>query len=530
MQIAIMFDLVVVGSGAAGCAAALAAASEGLSVCLLEKANTLGGGTAASLGGLWVGANPLQAAAGISDTPEDAACYLRFTAGGAAIDDNLSAYIRHAPQAIAAYLALGVNLRLLRGLPDHYFPDAPGSTQEGRMIEAAPLALAPLKNLLLPGTLGMQGIGWGDIVAWGGFGNQRNWPAHEIQARRGLLGGGAALIGQFLTALQSHAVTIRTNVRATSLLIDNKRVVGLETSAGQIPAPRGVILASGGYEGNPDLVRRFEGLPEWINSFPPEVEGDGMVMATEIGAATFRLPVNNALLIGCPDPVAPEKFFSLGLRGLSYPGSIVVNDQGSRFCDESQFQDVVTALQRFDRTSHRYVNLPAFMLFDDRYRSRYSVLGGPIGAPPPPQVVSAETLPALAALLGIDPIGLAAEAARFNIAAADSHDPAFGRGQSSFARSTGGDPHSANPLLAPLDTPPFYGLRLRLGGLASGGLLTNATGAVRHVRGHTIPGLYACGNAAAPSDCGIGYQAGTSLGSGITFGWLAARHAAGHNT
>ncbi len=522
-----MFDLVVVGSGAAGCAAALAAAAEGLSVCLLEKAATLGGGTAASLGGLWVGANPLQAAAGLPDTPEDAARYLRFTAGGAAIDDNLSAYIHHAPHAIAAYLALGVNLRLLRGLPDHYFPEAPGSTCEGRMIEAAPIALAPLKDLLLPGPLGMAGIGWGDIVAWGGFGNQRNWPIH---ARPGLLGGGAALIGQFVTALQARSVTIRTKIRAISLRLHNNRVVGLETSSGQIISSRGVILATGGYEGNPDLVRRFEGLPEWINSFPPEVEGDAMVMATEIGAATFRLPVNNALLIGCPDPTAAEKFFSLGLRGLSYPGSIVVNDQGRRFCDESQFQDVVTALQRFDRKAHRYVNLPAFMLFDESYRARYSILGGPIGAPPPPQVVSAETLPDLAALLDIDPTGLAAEAARFNTAAATGQDPAFGRGQSSFARRTGGDPHFANPLLAPLETPPFHGLRLRIGGLASAGLLTDPVGAVRHVRGHTIPGLYAVGNAAAPTDCGIGYQAGTSLGSGITFAWLAARHAAGHNT
>ncbi len=524
-----MFDLVVVGSGAAGCATALAAAAEGLSVCVVEKAGTIGGGTAASLGGLWVGANPLQAAAGLPDTQEAAARYLRFTAGGAAIDENFFAYIRHAPQAIAAFLALGVEFRLLRGLPDHYHPDAPGSTVEGRMIEAAPIALGalgPLADKLLPGTLGMQGIGWGDIVAWGGFGNQRNWPAAEIQARRGLLGGGAALIGQFLAALQARGVTIRTGVRAISLLLDDGRVVGIETPGGQIGASRGVVLACGGYEGSPDLVRRFEGLPEWINAFPPEVEGDGMVMATEIGAGTFHLPVNNALLVGCPDPAAPDNFFSLGLRGLSYPGSIVVNDQGRRFCDESQFQDVVTALQRFDRISHRYVNLPAFMLFDDRYRSRYSVIGGPIAAPPPPQLARADSLDTLAGLLGINPVGLADEAAGFNAAAAHGDDPAFGRGRSAFARSTGGDPHAINPLLAPLATPPYYGLRLRLGGLASGGLLTNPAGAVRHVRGHAMAGLYACGNAAAPSDCGIGYQAGTSLGSAITFGWLAARHAA----
>lgn len=528
-----MFDLVVVGSGAAGCAAALAAAGAGLSVCMLEKAGTLGGGTAASLGGLWVGANPLQAAAGVEDSAEATAAYLAFTAGGGAIAANMAAYVAHAPAAVAGFMALGVRLQLLRGLPDHYWPDAPGSVAEGRMIEPVPIpraALGPLAEAWRPGALGLEGIGWGDIVAWGGFGNQRHWDAAQLAARRGLLAGGPGLVGQFVAALLARGVPIRLGVRATALMVSAGRVVGVETETGPVPARRGVVLASGGYEGSPELVRRFEGLPDWINAFPPEVEGDGMTMATEIGAATFRLPVNNALLVGCPAPGAPDRFFSVGLRGLSYPGSVVVNDRGERFCDESQFQDVVSALQRFDRGRHRFTNLPAFMLFDDRYRQRYAVLGGAVGAPPPPEVTRAGSVAALAAALGIDPAGLAATLAAFNAAAETGVDPWFGRGGSAFARSTGGDPTAANPLLAPLVTPPFHGLRLRLGGLASAGLLTDAVGAVQHVRGRPIPGLYACGNTAASTDCGIGYQAGTSLGSGITFGWLAARHAAGLNS
>jgi 3-oxosteroid 1-dehydrogenase len=58
-------------------------------------------------------------------------------------------------------------------------------------------------------------------------------------------------------------------------------------------------------------------------------------------------------------------------------------------------------------------------------------------------------------------------------------------------------------------------------------VLTDTHAAVRHVRGHTIPGLYACGNASSPADTGVGYQGGTSLGSGTIFGFLAVEHAAG---
>ena len=76
-------------------------------------------------------------------------------------------------------------------------------------------------------------------------------------------------------------------------------------------------------------------------------------------------------------------FFSAGLRGLSYPHSIVVNDAGRRFCDESQFQHVVAALTRFDLKAHRHPNLPAFMLCDAQFFRRYRFGNRPIGAPVP---------------------------------------------------------------------------------------------------------------------------------------------------
>src|SRR4051794_31034824 len=83
------FDIVVVGSGAGGCAAALTAAGRKLSTLLIEKAPTLGGGTAASYGSMWIPNNPIAAGQGLEDSFEDAMAYAQFVAGGTALYENL---------------------------------------------------------------------------------------------------------------------------------------------------------------------------------------------------------------------------------------------------------------------------------------------------------------------------------------------------------------------------------------------------------------------------------------------------------
>jgi 3-oxosteroid 1-dehydrogenase len=81
-----------------------------------------------------------------------------------------------------------------------------------------------------------------------------------------------------------------------------------------------------------------------------------------------------------------------------------------------------------------------------------------------------------------------------------------------------------NRTLGPLEQSPFYGIELHPAGGGSAGLLTNARAQVLHQRKHPIPGLYAVGNTAAKLEFGSGYQAGFTLTSGMTFGYLAAQH------
>ncbi|MGH6742876.1 MAG: FAD-binding protein, partial [Bradyrhizobium sp.] len=121
--------------------------------------------------------------------------------------------------------------------------------------------------------------------------------------------------------------------------------------------------------------------------------------------------------------------------------------------------------------------------------------------------------------------GLEATIKRFNTFAKNGVDEDFHRGEKFW--STGhpiGRDGVTNPSLGTLLEPPFYGIEEHPSAFASAGLVANSHGQVMHLRNRPIPGLYAAGNAAAHTEYGVGYQAGHSLASGMTFGYLAVKH------
>lgn len=529
------FDLIVLGSGGAGCAAACAGASLGLSVCLLEKDSQLGGGTADSLGTFWIANNHLAAERGLHDSHEESLTYARYFAGGQEVPANLEAYIAEGPRVLKALLATSMHFQLALNLPDYFYPAGPYSCADGRrMIEPGPTNIAvmgPLGTVLRRSVHNVRGVSWSDSVSWGGFANMRNWPADEVRQRAesGALGCGEALIAQFVGyMLKSGRVDIRLETEVRELVTEGGRVSGVNLANGtSLRARCGVVMATGGYEGSADLVKRFENFPEWKNPFGPRNTGDSLTLATAIGAAVSRIAVNNSLFIGAAVPGQPEAFFSVGLRGLPIPGAIAVNQKGQRFGDETQFQDMVMAYQHYDRAARRFTNAPAFMLFDDRFRQRYPVMNALPGQPAHPDIAQGATLAELAAKIGVDAAGLQATVERFNADVAQGTDTQFGRGRSAFSRNNAGDKElGANPQLAPVQTPPYYAVPLKMGGICSAGLLTDTHASVLDAHGQPMRGLYACGNTAAPTFLGVGYQGGSSIGAGIVFGWLAAEHAA----
>jgi 3-oxosteroid 1-dehydrogenase len=169
------------------------------------------------------------------------------------------------------------------------------------------------------------------------------------------------------------------------------------------------------------------------------------------------------------------------------------------------------------------------MIFDSNYRERY-----PMGSYMPGQeiptnfVERADSPSELASRLGIDANGLERTLHDFNEHAEKGKDPAFGRGRYIWANRLAGDPSYQNPNLGPLNKAPYYGLRLTpVGvGINSHGLRFDRDAQAVHVRGHAIPGFYAVGNSAALLDIGGGYQSGMSHLRAITWGYIAARHAA----
>ncbi len=535
MVVADSYDVVVLGSGMAGLATVLAASERGLRPLLIEKSEKLGGGTTNSYGLIWIGDNHLARAAGYEDNRADIVRYLRFLAGGEERDANLLAFVDWSPRALQFFESCGVSFRLTHGITDHYYGVAPGARGEGRTVEAELISGDDLgawrDRVRVPVGVPFF-VTAEEQIAWGGINRFSNWDQTLVRERRerDIRGKGVGLICQFLKAILARAVPILTGERIEHLTLEGKRVSGIELSDGrQIAAHRGVVLATGGYESNRDLVHDFEGLPNWLSLYPASITGDGLLLATEIGAAVRTIRNNLQLFLAFqlpPDTPDEEPQTHLaGIIELCSPHTIVVNQAGKRFADESYFQGMVPALRHFDPATHCYPNLPCYLIFDHNYAVAYSFAGRHAGAEIPGWVVQAEGPRALGAKLGVNGDSLAATIRRFNDFCRTGADKDFRRGELAWRLAQDRTLVSGqNPSLGLLDKPPFYGIELAPAGGSSAGVLTDENAQVLHSRGKPLLGLYAIGNAAAKVEFGAGYQAGLTLASGMTFGYLAVDH------
>ena len=527
--------MVVIGSGAAGMASAAAAAELGMSAVVLEKAEKLGGGTAISGGSLWVGANHLNAAAGGRDSPAEVIDYLRYVGAGATDEARMRMFVEEAPPALKFFEALGIPFQLTSRI-DHYHGVAPGAKSGGRIIDTPPIAGAELgdyrdKMLLPAGRLFRHG--GNQLAKLGGPGSPAAWDEALLaeRERQDMRGGGTGLVGWFVRIAAARGVEIRTGTAVDRLVTDAGRVTGVVTASGdRITARRGVVIACGGYESNPELVASYEALPGFQSMFPDSVTGDGLVMASEIGAAVRVIGNNLSVFMGFRNPDdAPAGGTALcrlsGTQELPSRHTMVVNRQGRRFTDETFFQAAAPSLRVFDVDTREQRNLPCYFIFDAQYARTHSFAGRKPGAPIPPWVASGATLGAVAAALGIDAAALQATADRFNADARRGVDSEFHRGET----ARGLTKFAPGGTLGTIEKSPFYGIELHPTSLASAGLVADERARVAHVRGMPIPGLYAVGNAAARTESGSGYQTGFSLASAITFGLIAARDMARSN-
>ena len=213
----------------------------------------------------------------------------------------------------------------------------------------------------------------------------------------------------------------------------------------------------------------------------------------------------------------------------SKPGIVAVGADGRRFVDES------VSYHRFVRAMYATGTVPAWLIIDARALNRYGL--GMIRPKLPKAYLrkylrsgylhAAPTIRELAEAIGVDPDGLARTVADNNRSAITGVDEEFGKGTSPFGLQYADPKHTPNASLGPIERAPFYAMALLPTPLGTSlGLRTDGEARVLTAAGDPVPGLYACGNDAASMSASEYPGAGCQVGGGLTFGYVAARHAA----
>lgn len=546
-------DLLVVGSGT-GMAAALAAHELGLSAMIVEKTAFVGGSTARSGGAFWMPANPILSEEGSDDTLDAGRTYLEALVADTAPADRARAFLDHGTATVEMLRrTTPMKFQWAKGYSD-YHPERPGGSAVGRTCECRPFDTAILGrelSRLRPGVMKssfpMPVTGadyrWLNLMARV---PRKAIPRIMLRAFQGIGGlvlrrryaaGGQALAAGLYAGVLRAGIPVWTESPLVRLLDDGDRVTGAVVNRNgidvAISARRGVVLATGGFDHQMDWRRKFqsESMNEDLSLGSEGNTGDGIRIAQDLGADTglmdqaWWFPAFAPLPGGEPTVMLAER---------SLPGCLLVDQTGNRFINEAT--DYMSFGQRvLDRERVGNPVDVMWMIFDQRYRNSYLLAAELFPRLPIPQTWydagiahRSDDLAGLARSIGVDASVLTATLSRFNALAHTGVDTDFGRGDSAYDRYYGDPTVTPNPNLRPLDDGPLYAVKVVLSDLGTcGGVRADARGRALREDGSVIEGLYAIGNTAA-NTFGASYPgAGATIGQGLVFGYIAARHAAG---
>ncbi|SEJ42190.1 3-oxosteroid 1-dehydrogenase [Arthrobacter sp. yr096] len=518
-QLNASYDVVIMGSGAAGLVAAVRAADAGLSVLVVEKAALLGGTTAAGGGVMWAPNNHLAQAAGYQDSHADAVAYLSEAAGHVMTAGEIEWYVSTAPRAVE-FLNVNTKVSMIPIARPDYHMEWKGAANGGRGLDNSafdPRAYPGLSELIRPSSyFPLLTMTERDELN----GRAADPSLLERRASTGIRTMGGALVGSLLASAVDRGVHI---VAASPVEELWRTDAGWQltlggTAAGAHVAATAVVISSGGFEWNPRLRKAF--LPHPVTPISaPSNEGDGLELGLTAGAAVEDMSAvwGVPVISTAAHQYDERRSGRMGNVEMTLPGSITVNSDGRRFVNEAlNYHDASRVFASINPHTGRQQNNPAWLVFDAKYLGKYPVAGSTPGLASE-WMVSAPTLELLAQEVGINPAGLAGTVARFNADAAVGVDTEFGRGatpQDCFLGDAGNTP---NPCLAPLMAAPFYAVPIHAGVLGtSGGLATDFDGRVLDHRQQVIPGLYAAGNVSAGVFRNNYPGGGATLGSAIT--------------
>ena len=545
-------DVVVVGAGT-GLAAAISAADVGLKTIVVEKTDYLGGSTARSGGGLWMPGNAVLRETGIRDTHERVQTYLDKLVGDTAPRERRVSFLDHAPAAFEV-LQRRTPLKFSH-MPDYadYFSDTDGGSAVGRSIEPMPFDMASLGDdeqyvrptaISSPVPMPITSVDykWMNLMVRSPL---RALPkvarrlaqgiGGKLLLRRNYVAGGQAVAAGLIAGARDVGVEMWRNSPLRDLVIEGERVVGVVVERDgreiRIAATRGVILAAGGFDHNIQMRHKYqsEALKAGWSFGSPGNTGEVLEIAERHGVALTLM--DQSWWFPAIPPVEDGGAPSVMLAERSLPGSMIVDSAGYRFFNEAC--DYMTAGQIMLGFKDGEQHVPAWLIFDQKYRNSYVFGGGIMPGMKLPQAwydagvaFRGRSIVDLAEKLGMPRLPDAL--ARFNVLAAQGNDDDFSRGQTYYDRYYGDPTNTPNPNLRPLTDAPFYAVQVVPGDLGTcGGIEADEYARALRADGSIIDGLYACGNIAGNAFGHFYPGAGATIGQGITFGFVAAMHAAG---
>ena len=461
-------DVIVVGGGSAGAAAAIGAAGEGAEVLLLERGMELGGTSAMSGGVVYCGGGTaIQQVCGFEDSVEAMRDYLLASTGPGPDVAKVTRYCEDSVNHFDWLVTLGVPFK------QSYWPYNLEPTTDDCLYYSGSEFSPPYCDIARPAPRG-----------------------HTVQAWGGSKGGGKLM--EVLAAQVERCARTVMEARVRALVqADDNRILGVafqkDGATHRIRARAGVILASGGFIMNREMVARYAPQALQLNMLGnPYDDGSGILLGAAAGAATINM---GAVMYPCPI-LSPTGL----IRG------ILLNRHGQRFVDESSNHKRIGESSMVSQGGQIYLLVDSQVYEEPDHRL--------------PIVATGENAAELEEELGWVPGSIESTLRLYNRYASEGRDPLFGKGSEH---------------VIPLDQPPYavFDCSREAAGvymsMTLGGMATSVTGEVITPTGEVVPGLYAAGRATSCLSAQSCSSSGLQIGEATFFGRIAGQTVARAN-
>lgn len=486
-------DVVIIGAGGAGLTAALQAVENGAeSVIVVEKRAAAGGNSIASTGGMNAAKTPNQDenefvdAKGVEDMLENAKTNYA---------DN--------EQIMALVETVEAQYKEYQASPEGYF-DSVELFELDTMVGGKGINNLELVEVLAENSA--DSIVWlresqgADLSSVGQFGGASVKRIHRPVNEEGK----TVSVGSYLIPILSkncetnEKIQILTETTATEIVMKDGAAAGIVAENGdgtfQINAGA-VVIASGGFGANNEMVAKYQPTFDgYITTNTPGAQGDGIVMAEAVGAATVDMEQIQL------HPTVYQATGALITEGLRGDGAILVNADGLRFTNEVGTRDAVSAAE-FAQPGNC-----AYLIVDQAMADKSNVIAGYIDRG---MTVQGDTYEALAEAAGIAPEAFAESMEKWNACVEAGKDEEFGR--TSFVTK--------------LETAPYYAIQVAPGvHHTMGGVKINAQAEVLDTNDQVIPGLFAAGEVTGGVH-GANRLGGNAVADIVVFGRIAGASA-----